>query len=121
MNLLFFKNENQGQDRLDLSEYQRMTLIMVLLVESIASVTWQLFANNQLILLLALILHVLAIWLAFRNTNLSGVVWAAAVSAVVIASVGAYEAPLIAALLDLMPLVAVLIFGLVPGILTEAW
>lgn len=118
MNLLLFKNEDQAQNRLDLSEYQRMTLIMVLLIESIASVTWQLFANNQLILLLTLILHVLAIWLAFRTMNLSGVVWAAAVSAVVIASVDAYEAPLVAALLGLMPLVAVLIFGLVPGILT---
>lgn len=116
---LYFTQLFPARVDLDLSEFQRMTLVWVLLIEGVASVAWQMFANNQLILLLTLVLHALALWLASRSLYLSGLAWAIAISTVVVASVGAYQFPLASGLLSLLPLFGALIFGFWAGLLSQ--
>jgi signal transduction histidine kinase/CheY-like chemotaxis protein len=108
-----------GRGSLDLSEFQRMTLVWVLLIEGVATVLWQMFANHQLILLLALALHILALWLSSRSLALAGLAWGFCIAAVVVASVGAYQLPLASGLLSLLPLFGVLIFGFAAGIMAQ--
>jgi len=105
---------------MDLYDYQRMVLTWILLVESIASVIWQLFENNQFILLLTLFLHVVAFWLLSKNLCLAGLAWFAAYSSVTAISIILYAAPLVAFLLCLPPLIVVMVFGYFPGVAAGA-
>jgi len=81
----------------------------------VACVAWQLFANNPLILLLSLGVHMLAVWLAFKNLYLAGLAWALGVCAILVAVIGVYAVPLAALFLCAVPLFAVLIFGYIEG------
>ena len=113
---LLFRAEPDG---VDLTEFRHMVLVWLLLLEGSISVFWQLFESNPLILGLCLGLHVLAIWLAFKNPYLSGMVWAFAISTVTALSIAFYDAPLAIFSLCVMPLFAVMIFGYWTGLLTQ--
>ena len=115
----FIKRYQLSQNGLDLENFQRVCLIQILIIEGVASVAWQLFADNQSILLLTLALHMFAIWLAFEHFRLAGPAWTAAVFAVVMATVIIYQSPLVTFVLCLMPLLTVLIYGLFGGLMME--
>jgi signal transduction histidine kinase/CheY-like chemotaxis protein len=120
MNQFFNGQQDPARQGLDLRDFQKMVMISILLIESVACVFWQLFGNNQLILLLAVSFHALAFWLVSKNLSLAGLAWAGAFIAVVSASAVVYQAPLVSFLLSLMPLAAVLIFGYVEGVAAAA-
>lgn len=114
-----FRRSIPAPGSLDLADFQRMTLVWVLLIEGVITVLWQMFANNQMLLLVTLVLHGLALWLSARSLPLTGLAWAIAISAVVVGSVGVYQYPLASALLGLLPLFSVLVFGFGAGFLAQ--
>jgi len=120
MQLFYFQKSSPAPESVDLDEYQRMTLKWVLLCESVGFVLWQMVAGHQLILLAAVTLHILALWLSFKRPGLAGAAWLAAFAVVVGASALEYKQPELLLLFALAPAMGVLIYGLLPGLLTEA-
>ena len=120
MQLFFIQKSSSVPASVDLDEFQRMTLLWVLLCESVVFVLWQMIAGHQLILLAAVVLHLLALWLAGKRPGLAGIVWLTVFVVVVGASAVNYEQPELLLLLAMVPPVGVMIYGLLPGLLAEA-
>ena len=101
----------------DSADFQKPAFAWLLLVESVALVTWQLFANNHWVLLLVVFTHLLALWTLFYRVSASIIVWFFGLSLIILLSAQVYVQPAVSLALCLLPMVTVLLHGWPAGLL----
>jgi signal transduction histidine kinase/CheY-like chemotaxis protein len=115
--LLTLKGYFRRERGFDFADIHKPAFTWILLIEAVALVTWQMFANNRWVLLLVVTTHLLALWILFYSVSASTIVWFLGMSLTILLSAQIYDQPAASLALCFMPLISILLQGWMVGLL----